>query len=172
MASASWSAKCCRPAGLSSAVLVAIALGSNLGDRHAHLDFAVARLSALLSDIRFSSRYDTAPVGVVGEQPTYLNAAIVGRTALDPHDLLHEVRAIEEANGRERPYPNAPRTLDVDVILYGDLRLSDEELTLPHPRFRERSFVLEPLAEIAPEMIDPVTGLAIEALRRRLHQAR
>lgn len=147
---------------------MAIALGSNLGDRHAHLDFAVARLSALLSDLRISSRYDTAPVDVVGQQPIYLNAAVVGQTTLEAYALFHELRAIEDDRGRERPFPNAPRTLDVDLILYGDLELSDRDLTLPHPRFRARAFVLEPLAEIAPEMVDPVTGLSIADLLRRI----
>ncbi|MGC4085227.1 MAG: 2-amino-4-hydroxy-6-hydroxymethyldihydropteridine diphosphokinase [Vicinamibacterales bacterium] len=99
---------------------VAIALGSNLGDRDAHLDFAVSRLSTLLSNIRVSSRHDTAPVDVVGSQPRYLNAAVAGDTTLDPHDLLRALRQIEDERGRERPYINAPRTLDVDLILYGE----------------------------------------------------
>lgn len=148
--------------------LVAIALGSNLGDRDAHVDFAVARLASLLTDVRMSSRYDTAPVDVIGEQPTFLNAAIVGRTRVPPHDLLRELQQIEAARGRERPYVNAPRTLDLDLVLYGSLVMEDDLLVLPHPRFRERVFVLEPLAEIAPELVDPVTGLSMAALLSRV----
>jgi 2-amino-4-hydroxy-6-hydroxymethyldihydropteridine diphosphokinase len=146
---------------------VAIALGSNLGDRDAHLDFGEARLSELLTDIQDSSRYDTEPVGVAGGQPRYLNAAVVGRTSLAPHQLLRELQKIESERGRERPYVNAPRTLDLDLILYADLVLWDPELTVPHPRFRQRRFVLEPLAEIAPDAIDPETRLTVRNLLDR-----
>ncbi len=155
---------------MNSTTLVAIALGSNLGDRDAHLDFALSRLSQFLTDITVSSRYDTAPVDVVGEHPTYLNAALVGRTALEPHALLRALQAIELADGRERPYINAPRTLDIDLILYGASVVSAPDLVLPHPRFRERAFVLEPLAEIAPELVDPVSGLTVRELLARLPQ--
>lgn len=147
---------------------MAIALGSNLGDRDAHLDVAVARLSALLSDLRQSTRYDTAPVDVDDEQPRYLNAAVVGRTTLSPSALLRAMQAIEAEQGRSRPYTNAPRTLDLDLILYEDAVIDDGDLTVPHSRFRQRAFVLEPLAEIASELIDPVTGLSVRALLTRL----
>lgn len=155
---------------MNNTTIVAIALGSNLGDRDAHLDFAVSRLSQFLSDLTVSSRYDTAPVDVVGDQPTYLNAALVGGTVLDPHALLRELQAIELADGRERPYANAPRTLDVDLILYGQSIVDELGLVVPHPRFRERAFVLEPLAEVAPDLVDPVTGLTVRALLARLGQ--
>ena len=105
---------------------------------------------------------------VVGEQPTYLNAALVGRTDLSPHDLLGELQRIEAERGRERPYANAPRTLDLDLILYGRLMLDDVRIVLPHPRFRERRFVLEPLVEIAPDLIDPATGLTMAQLLARI----
>lgn len=153
---------------MNSLIPVAIALGSNLGDRDAHLDFAVSRLSQFLTDLRASSRHDTAPVDVVDEQPRYLNAAVVGQTRLGPRELLRELQQIEADRGRERPYLNAPRTLDVDLILYGDLILDDETLSVPHPRFRERPFVLDPLAEIAAGMVDPVSGETVAALLRRL----
>lgn len=155
---------------MNSTTLVAIALGSNLGDRDAHLDFALSRLSQFLTDITVSSRYDTAPVDVVGEHPTYLNAALVGRTALEPHALLRALQAIELADGRERPYVNAPRTLDIDLILYGQSIVTESELAVPHPRFRERAFVLVPLAEIAPALVDPVSGLTVRELLARLPQ--
>ena len=153
---------------MSSSVQVAIALGSNLGDRGAHLDFAVSRLSQILGSTRASSRSDTAPVGVAGEQPRYLNAAVVGSTTLTAHELLAAMQAIEAERGRRRPFVNAPRTLDLDLVLYGDAIVSDAVLTVPHPRFRERAFVLEPLAEIAPEMVDPVSGLTVQALAEQL----
>jgi 2-amino-4-hydroxy-6-hydroxymethyldihydropteridine diphosphokinase len=147
---------------------VAIALGANLGDRERQLLQAVEALRRLLDDISVSAFHDTAPVGVAVAQPNYLNAAVTGLTRLPPRTLLVHLLEIEGALGRERPYLNAPRTIDLDLILYGDVRLNEPELTLPHPRFRDRSFVLAPLAEIAPAMVDPETGLTVEALLRRL----
>jgi 2-amino-4-hydroxy-6-hydroxymethyldihydropteridine diphosphokinase len=141
----------------------AIALGSNLGDCLAHLEFALQRLTACLADVRVSRIRETLPVGV-GPQPPFLNAALVGLTRRQPLDLLSDLLAIERERGRERPHPGAPRTLDLDLILYGDTVIDTPALTLPHPRFRQRAFVLEPLAEIAPEMVDPVTGKSVGEL--------
>jgi 2-amino-4-hydroxy-6-hydroxymethyldihydropteridine diphosphokinase len=106
---------------------------------------------------------------VPDDQPRYLNGAVVGETTLGPRQLLHELLAIETAAGRTRPSPLAPRTLDLDLILYGNLRIREPGLAVPHPRFRERLFVLEPLAAIAPDLVDPETGHTISAL---LAQAR
>jgi 2-amino-4-hydroxy-6-hydroxymethyldihydropteridine diphosphokinase len=142
---------------------VAVALGSNLGDREAHLQFAISRLRALLTGLRVSSFHDTDPVGVTS-QPRFLNAAAVGETTLSAHDLLDALLAIERERGRERPYPLAPRTLDLDLILYDGEVIDTPDLTVPHPRFRERDFVLKPLAEIASDWIDPVTGKTIGEL--------
>ena len=139
---------------------VAIALGSNLGDRAAHLAFALDRLRPVLGHLRVSRFVDTEPVGV-GWQPTFLNAAAVGDVTLGPRDLLEILLGIERDRGRERPFPNAPRTLDLDLILYGATIVSEPDLTIPHPRFRERTFVLGPLVEIAPHMRDPVTGRTV-----------
>ena len=147
--------------------LVVIALGSNVGDRESHLAFAVARLSPLLSNLRQSSWHDTAPVGVPDEQPRYLNGVVTGETALTPRQLLNELLSIERAAGRTRPSAMAPRTLDLDLILFGNEAIQEPGLVVPHPRFRERLFVLEPLAEIAPGLVDPATGETISALRRR-----
>jgi len=138
-------------------VTCAVGLGSNLGDRVAHLDFAVAKLRPLLRNLKVSRYYDTAPVGVPGPQPLFLNAAAVGHTSKSARDLLDALLAVERERGRERPQPNAPRTLDLDLILYGDHVLDEPGLVVPHPRFRERRFVLEPLTEIAPGLVDPVT---------------
>jgi 2-amino-4-hydroxy-6-hydroxymethyldihydropteridine diphosphokinase len=144
-------------------VAVAVALGTNLGDRAAHLDFASTRLRTILRDLRVSRYYETAPVGV-GPQPMFLNAAAVGETDLEPRPLLEALLTIEEARGRSRPFSGAPRTLDLDLILYGSRVIDEPGLQVPHPRFRGRAFVLEPLADIAPGLTDPVTGLTVAAL--------
>jgi 2-amino-4-hydroxy-6-hydroxymethyldihydropteridine diphosphokinase len=147
---------------------VAIALGTNLGDRAAHLGLAIAHLSTLLEDLRVSRVIETAPEGGPDGQPPFLNAAVTGTTVLPPRALLDALLAIERLEGRERPYRYAPRTLDLDLILYGEQVVCEAGLEVPHPRFRERRFVLAPLAEIAGEWRDPVTGSTISALLRSL----
>lgn len=147
---------------------VAIALGSNVGNRRAHLDYAVSKLRAFLANIAVSRYYDTVPVGVSGPQAMFLNAAAVGDTSLTARELLEALLAIEAERGRERPYVNAPRTLDLDLILLGDTVLEEPGLAVPHPRFRERRFVLEPLAAVAPELRDPVSGQTVAALLTQL----
>jgi 2-amino-4-hydroxy-6-hydroxymethyldihydropteridine diphosphokinase len=144
-------------------IKVAVALGSNLGDRERYLRDAAAALRASVSDLTVSSFYDTAPLGV-GEQPRFLNAAAVGSTTLTARALLDTLLGIESTFGRTRPRPGAARTLDLDLILYGDQIIEEQDLTVPHPRFRERRFVLEPLAEIAPDWVDPVTGRTVQEL--------
>lgn len=147
---------------------VAIALGSNLGDREGYLRSAIAALQPFIRNLRVSTFHDTAPVGV-GPQPTFLNATAVGETSLAARALLDTLLAIERDLGRERPFPGAPRTVDLDVILYGDAIIDEApSLIVPHPRFRERRFVLEPLAEIAPDWRDPITGQTVEELLRLL----
>jgi len=144
-------------------VRVAIALGSNLGDRERLLQSAVAAVGETIEGLRVSSWYQTAPVGV-GHQPDFLNGAAVGTSVLSARQLLDRLLAIEQRFGRERPFPGAARTLDLDLILYGDSVVDEAGLVVPHPRFRERRFVLEPLAEIAPGWIDPVTGKTVGEL--------
>jgi 2-amino-4-hydroxy-6-hydroxymethyldihydropteridine diphosphokinase len=144
-------------------IRVAVALGSNLGDRERHLRDAIAALRESLTGLIVSSVYDTAPVGVC-EQPRFLNAAATGSTRLPARALLEMLLGIEATLGRTRPHPGAPRTLDLDLILYGDQIIEERDLTVPHPRFRERRFVLEPLAEIAPDWRDPVTRQTIREL--------
>ena len=148
----------------------AIALGSNLGDRASHLDFAAARLAEFLNNLSVSAWHDTEPVGV-GEQPRFLNGAAVGETVLSARELLERLLAIERERGRERPFGGAPRTLDLDLVLFGDQVVNEPGLAVPHPRFRERRFVLEPLAEIAPAMVDPVTGRTVAALLADLQRS-
>jgi 2-amino-4-hydroxy-6-hydroxymethyldihydropteridine diphosphokinase len=146
---------------------VAVALGSNLGDRERYLSEAIASLRPFLSDIRVSSLHDTEPVGV-DPQPRFLNAVLTATTSLTAAALLARLLDTERQFGRERPHPGAARTLDLDLILYGGEVLDEPGLTVPHPRFRERRFVLAPLAEIAPDWIDPVTGLTVSVLLERL----
>jgi len=141
-------------------VRVAIALGGNLGDRETYLRAALDALRPHVQSLRSSSFHDTAPVGV-GEQPVFLNAAAVGETSLSARELLVLLLDIEKQFGRERPYPGAPRTLDLDLILYDDEIIDAPGLVVPHPRFRERRFVLEPLAEIAADWRDPLTGRTV-----------
>jgi 2-amino-4-hydroxy-6-hydroxymethyldihydropteridine diphosphokinase len=142
-----------------------IALGSNLQDPAAQVRQALQEL-AMLPDttlVRASALYCTAPVGY-DNQPDFINAAAEISTTLEPLPLLHALLELEQRHGRERPFPNAPRVLDLDLLLYDDLIMQTQELTLPHPRLHERGFVLLPLAEIAPELNIPgqgrVSGLA------------
>jgi 2-amino-4-hydroxy-6-hydroxymethyldihydropteridine diphosphokinase len=148
---------------------VVVAFGSNLGDRHRAIAEAAAAVSALLSHFTLSSVIETAPVGPGLEgDPLYLNAVGVGESSLGAREIFDRLRAIEQQAGRARPYPGAPRTLDLDFILAGDAVIDADGLQVPHPRFRERAFVLEPLCEIAPDLVDPVTRLTIRQLRDRL----
>lgn len=148
------------------AVRAYVGIGANLGDPAAQVRDALAALAALPGSAlaAASSLYRTAPVDAAG--PDYLNAVAALDTTLAPHDLLGALQAIEAAAGRARPYRNAPRTLDLDLLLYGAVRSDDPRLTLPHPRMHARAFVLAPLAEIAPEAEIPGHGRAAEALAR------
>jgi 2-amino-4-hydroxy-6-hydroxymethyldihydropteridine diphosphokinase len=137
--------------------IVAVGIGSNLGDRQSHIDYARARLQALLTNLVVSSTRETAPVGVPDLQPLYLNLVAVGSSDASPRQLLDALLAIERERGRERPYLNAPRTLDLDLLLVGDTVIAEPDLVLPHPRLGERFFVLEPLAEVAPRWRHPLT---------------
>lgn len=145
-------------------VPVAIALGSNLGDRERLLNAAVSALRETIDGLRVSRWHQTQPVGV-DPQPDFLNGAAAGTTTLAPHALLERLLAIEHDLGRVRPFPGAARTLDLDLLLYGDRVINEPpRLVVPHPRFRERLFVLEPLAEIASDWVDPVTGKTVGEL--------
>lgn len=147
---------------------VAIALGSNLGDRREHLTYGAHALAQHLSNLKTSAFIETVAVDVAPDHPRYLNAAVVGTTMLSPRELLDRLMAIEKERGRRRPFPMAPRTLDLDLILYGSQIIEGPGLTVPHPRFRARRFVLAPLAEIAPEWRDPISGQTVAELLRGL----
>jgi 2-amino-4-hydroxy-6-hydroxymethyldihydropteridine diphosphokinase len=137
---------------------VFVGLGANLGDAHATLHAALSELAALPHTqlVARSSTYRTAPVDAGG--PDFLNAVAELSTALEPHELLLRLQAIEQAHGRQRPYRNAPRTLDLDLLGYGQRVLDTPTLTLPHPRAHQRAFVLQPLAELAPGLHLPGRG--------------
>lgn len=143
---------------------VGIALGTNLGDRRGNIAWAVEQLAGVLSNTRTSRIIETEPVDVPEPQPPYLNAVVVGETALSAAALLEALNHIEERRGRTRPGYHAARTLDLDLVFYGDAVISTASLTVPHPRFRTRRFVLEPLVDVAPTWMDPVTGLSAGAL--------
>jgi 2-amino-4-hydroxy-6-hydroxymethyldihydropteridine diphosphokinase len=138
-----------------------LALGANLGDAQAALRRAWRDLGELqgVQAVRASSLYRSAPVDSSG--PDYLNAVVEVQTTQGPYELLAELQRLEQAAGRERPYLNAPRTLDLDLLIYGELRQDDPALTLPHPRMTQRAFVLLPLAEIAPARVSPLQLQAV-----------
>jgi len=135
-----------------------VGLGANLGDAQATVRQALSALGALpgVELVQTSSLYGSAPIDAGG--PDFVNAVAELATALPPHELLAALQDIERQHGRERPYRNAPRTLDLDLLLVDDLRLDTPRLSLPHPRLHLRAFVLVPLAEIAPELVIPGHG--------------
>jgi 2-amino-4-hydroxy-6-hydroxymethyldihydropteridine diphosphokinase len=136
---------------------VAISLGSNLGDRESWIAFGVQAVARELEELQVSSVYETAPQ-LLEDQPLFLNACCTGRTRLTPRQLLSQLQDAERAAGRDRSGPRyGPRTLDLDLLLYGDEVIDSMELAVPHARLRERGFVLVPLAEIAAEWIVPAS---------------
>jgi len=138
-------------------IQVAVSLGSNLGDREGWIASGVKAMRRDLEDLRLSALYETAPE-LLEDQPLFLNACCTGRTLLTPHQLLSQLQDAERAAGRCRPGPlYGPRTLDLDLLLYGDEVIEDSDLVVPHARLRERGFVLVPLAEIAADWIVPAS---------------
>jgi 2-amino-4-hydroxy-6-hydroxymethyldihydropteridine diphosphokinase len=149
-----------------SLVTVFIGLGSNLDDPPAQIRGALTTLAAMLETrlVRHSSFYRNPPVGYL-DQPEFVNAVAEIRTRLAPRELLDQIHALERNHGRTRDVPNAPRTLDLDILLYGDLVVDEPGLTIPHPRMLERAFVLVPLAELAPETMVPGKGRVADLAR-------
>lgn len=144
-----------------SPVMACVALGANLGDAVATVQQALRDVAGLPDTqlIQASSLYRSAPYEAQG--PDFINAVVLVQTLLSPVALLHALQALELQSGRERPFKNAPRTLDLDIIFYGDVNLATSELTLPHPRWHERAFVLHPLAEVWPERVSATQLAAV-----------
>ena len=142
--------------------MACVAFGANLGDAVATVQQALRDVAGLPQTqlVKASSLYRSAPYEAQG--PDFINAVALVQTQLTPLALLHALQALELKSGRERPYINAPRTLDLDVIFYGDATLATPELTLPHPRWHERAFVLQPLAEVWPERVSAAQLEAVQ----------
>jgi 2-amino-4-hydroxy-6-hydroxymethyldihydropteridine diphosphokinase len=147
---------------------VYLSLGSNLGDRAGNLAQAIKRLGTLGSVIAQSSVYETEPVEVESDQPWYLNCAVAMTTNLDAEVFLHDVLAIEQHMGRQRSGYKVPRSIDIDVIFFGNEIIHSEDLSVPHPAMHRRRFVLDPLAEIAPELQHPILKQTMRQLRDKL----
>ncbi len=143
-----------------------IGLGSNLANPAMQVLQAMQEIDSLASTqvVARSGLYRSAPVGYL-EQPDFINAVVKVETSLTPLALLQALLALEQQNGRTREFQNAPRTLDLDVLLYDDLQHHEHGLTLPHPQMHRRAFVLQPLLEIAPDCVIPGVGLAADALK-------
>lgn len=152
--------------------IVYLSLGSNVGDREQHLARARERLNAAgLRVLRASALYETEPRDVPG-QPWFLNQVVEVETRLFPKQLLEQTQKMERSLGRIRTRPKGPRTIDIDILLYGDTILSTPGLEIPHERMAERRFVLEPLAELAPELRHPRTGATVSEMLARVRNQR
>lgn len=151
----------------SSSAPVLLALGANLGSREHTLAAAIEALGRTVGVSAVSPVYETAPMYLVDQDP-FLNLVVSGHTGLDAPALLAAVKRIEAELGRVPTVPNGPRLIDIDIILMADLTLTTPALTIPHPRMRERAFVMQPAADIAGDWVDPVTGLTVSALFARL----
>ena len=143
---------------------VYLSLGSNIGDREGHLRQAIEQLNAAgVRVLRVSPVYETEPVGVTG-QDWFLNLVVEAGTDLFPLQLLARTMRIERDLGRLRTTPKGPRTIDIDILLYGSSRVKTSELEIPHPRMAERRFVLAPLADLAPDLRHPATGKSVREM--------
>jgi len=142
-----------------------LGIGSNLGDREANINKALVELvrSGKCRLTRVSSIYETEPVGIK-EQPYFLNAAVEIETELAPKDLLATLREVERKTGREKTFKWGPRVIDIDILLYSDECVAEDNLEIPHPEMHKRSFVLSPLAEIAPHVKHPRLGLSAQQM--------
>jgi 2-amino-4-hydroxy-6-hydroxymethyldihydropteridine diphosphokinase len=148
--------------------LVYLSLGSNLGDREGCLREAISRLGDLGVISQVSAFYETQPVEVRGDQPWFLNCALAMETELEAVAFLGRMLAVEQSMGRVRTEPKGPRTIDIDILFFGNDVLDTPELTVPHPAMHQRRFVLQPLAEIAPAYKHPVLKRTVQELLNSL----
>ena len=147
--------------------LAYLSLGSNIGDREQNLRVAIERLQKIGHVHAVSSYYETEPVDVT-DQAWFVNCAVALETPATPAELMTQLLEIEHAMGRKRVHKKGPRTIDIDILLFGDVVLDTPEVTIPHPAMHQRRFVLVPVAEIAPGLMHPVLKKTIESLRREL----
>ena len=148
-------------------VTIYLGLGANLGNRHQNMSRAIDMMSNSVDVRRISSCYETEPLGYA-RQPRFLNAVCEAATTLPPDELLAFLKEIECRLGRRPGFANAPRPMDIDILFYGDRVMRSPDLIIPHPRIEERGFVLVPLAEIAPELVHPVSGKTVREMLARL----
>lgn len=147
--------------------IVYLALGSNVGDSNQQFDAAITLLSAKVTNIEQAPRYSSKAVGFV-DQPDFLNTVIRGETNLDPQHLLAFMQTVEQQVGRVKRFRWGPREIDIDIIFYDDRVINLPDLSVPHPRFHGRDFVLKPLCDLSPEFVDPVTKLTVKELYSNL----
>jgi len=140
-----------------------LSLGTNLGNRELNLEAARQELTPQVKILDSSSIYQTEPWGYL-DQPDFLNQVLVVETSLSPHELLEYIKGIEQKIGRKPSIRFGPRVVDIDILFYGDRIIQEEDLVIPHPRLKDRAFVLIPLAEIDPDLVYPGTGLSISVL--------
>ncbi|GCF10393.1 2-amino-4-hydroxy-6-hydroxymethyldihydropteridine diphosphokinase [Dictyobacter arantiisoli] len=143
--------------------IIYLSLGTNIGDRLDNLRQALKKLQLVVTIQRISSVYETEPVGYL-DQPDFFNIVCYGKTRYTPAEILKQAKWIEKELGRQTTFRNGPRQIDIDILLYDNYVQKEESLTLPHPRMKERAFVLIPLVEISPAVIDPLSGLTAQEL--------
>jgi len=145
--------------------LTALSIGSNSGERRRNILTAVGLLEKEFGELKKSPVYETAPFYESQEgQENFLNCCVSFQTEISPKEILKKTQAVENKMGRERPYPNAPRVIDIDIVFAGDEIIADEKLTLPHPAMQERLFVLKPLSDIMGSFEHPAIGLSVSDL--------
>ena len=146
---------------------VYLALGSNIGDSRANITEAIRLLGSAVQQIKHAPLYTSKAVGYA-DQPDFLNTAISGQTDLSPEALLEFMGKVEQQIGRTKSFRNGPREIDIDIIFYGNQVLKTSKLTLPHPRFQDRDFVLQPLCDLDPSLTDPASGQTVEQLLNKI----
>ena len=155
--------------GIKISTNIYVGLGSNLGDRFSNITNAIQMLMKVSDTLTSSKLYETTPYGF-SKQPAFLNSVCKLSTQFTPWLFLHHVKEIEKTLQRHRVFTNSPRTIDVDILMWGDIVLESQLLTIPHPRFHERMFVLEPLFEISPTLVHPLLNLTVGEMRQAVQK--